>query len=127
MKRQIRRGVYETNSSSTHSITMMMKDDYDNWKDSGKYKFTEQYAFYGEENKPVLNQLYDKDEVIKYISRCLPCEVDWDDEEIFEEYRKDYGFELPTDENEYLESYYKEFTTPSGEVVVAFGEYGYDG
>lgn len=29
MKRQIRRGVYETNSSSCHSLTMCMESDYD--------------------------------------------------------------------------------------------------
>lgn len=33
MKRQVRNGVFETNSSSTHSITMMMMmKDYDRWK-----------------------------------------------------------------------------------------------
>lgn len=31
MKRQVRREVFETNSSSTHSITMCMKSDYDRW------------------------------------------------------------------------------------------------
>ena len=31
MKRQIRQRVFETNSSSTHSITMCMKSDYDKW------------------------------------------------------------------------------------------------
>ena len=29
--KQIRRNVFETNSSSTHSITMCMKSDYDKW------------------------------------------------------------------------------------------------
>ena len=29
--RQIRKNVFETNSSSTHSITMCMKSDYDKW------------------------------------------------------------------------------------------------
>ena len=32
MKRQIRRGVFETNSSSVHSLTMCMESDYDRWK-----------------------------------------------------------------------------------------------
>lgn len=125
MKRQIRRGVFESNSSSTHSLTMMMKDDYDKWKDSGKYKFTDQYSSYGEKGELILNQLYSKDEVIEFIKSHGYENTDlyWD-EDIFDEYRKEYGFELPDDENEYLESYYKEFTTPSGEVVVAFGQYG---
>ena len=29
MKRQIRRGVYETNSSSTHSLTMCSEEDFE--------------------------------------------------------------------------------------------------
>lgn len=32
MKRQIRCGVFETNSSSTHSICICTKEDYDKWK-----------------------------------------------------------------------------------------------
>lgn len=33
MKKQIRRGVFETNSSSVHSITMCTRSDFDRWKD----------------------------------------------------------------------------------------------
>lgn len=32
MKKQIRRGVFETNSSSVHSLTMCTSSDYDKWK-----------------------------------------------------------------------------------------------
>ena len=32
MLRVIRKGVFETNSSSTHSITMCSKEDYDKWE-----------------------------------------------------------------------------------------------
>jgi len=32
MKRQTRREVFETNSSSVHSITMCMQSDYEKWK-----------------------------------------------------------------------------------------------
>ena len=31
MKRQIRRGVFETNSSSVHSLTMCMESDFNKW------------------------------------------------------------------------------------------------
>lgn len=33
MKMQIRRGVFETNSSSVHSITMCTGSDFDRWTD----------------------------------------------------------------------------------------------
>lgn len=37
MKRQIRRGVYETNSSSTHSITMCSEKEYDEFEKGNMY------------------------------------------------------------------------------------------
>ena len=33
MKRQIRRGVFETNSSSTHSLTMCSEEEFEAWDD----------------------------------------------------------------------------------------------
>lgn len=33
MKLQIRKGVFETNSSSVHCMTMCSKSDFDDWKD----------------------------------------------------------------------------------------------
>ena len=51
-----------------------------------------------------------------------------DEEDIDDEILKDAGFISWEDEgSEYLEGFYQEFTTPSGETIVAFGEYGYDG
>ena len=51
-----------------------------------------------------------------------------DEEEIDNEIMRDMGFISWDDEgSEYLEGFYQEFTTPSGETIVAFGEYGYDG
>ena len=32
IKRQIRHGVFETNSSSTHSLTMCSEEEYETWK-----------------------------------------------------------------------------------------------
>ena len=42
MKRQIRRGVFETNSSSTHSLTMCSEEEFEQWK-KGKVLFDENY------------------------------------------------------------------------------------
>ena len=53
--------------------------------------------------------------------KYLPSEVD-------DEYLREMDFISFDDEgSEYLEGFYEEFTTPSGETIVAFGEYGYDG
>lgn len=123
MKRQIRQSVFETNSSSTHSITMMMKSDYDRWHKEQLYLYSGGYGW--EFSKPVENQLYTRDEAVAFakINRWYK-----DREEFSDETLKDIGFISWDDEgNEYLEGFYEEFTTPSGETIVAFGEYGYDG
>ena len=124
MKRQIRRGVFETNSSSTHSLTMMMKSDYERWHNDKLYLYNG-YGYGWEFNAPVKDKLYTRDEAIKFTksNKWYKDEVEIDDKLLREE-----GFISWDDEgSEYLEGFYKEFTTPSGETIVAFGEYGYDG
>lgn len=123
MKRQIRRGVFETNSSSTHSLTMMMKSDYDRWQREQLYLYEGSYGW--EFKKPVKNNLYTKDEVMEFVKSNKYYHGE---EEIDNEIIRDMGFVSWDDEgSDYLEGFYEEFTTPSGETVVAFGEYGYDG
>lgn len=137
MKRQIRRGCFETNSSSTHSLTIMMKSDFDRWmdaKDDAKlylYDTAYPYDFKDKSKQPEWGKLYTKEEVIHFIEIAEDTKLDPSDEdfdEIFEELRKDYDFKIPEDnEDSNLEYYEDTFTTPSGETVIAFGEYGYDG
>lgn len=124
MKRQIRRGVFETNSSSTHSLTMMMKSDYKRWQTEELYLY-DGSGWGWEFSQPVVNQLYTRDEAVEFVKKNKYYK---DVNEIDDEALRDYDFISWDDEgNEYLESFYQEFTTPSGETIVAFGEYGYDG
>lgn len=123
MKRQIRQGVFETNSSSTHSLTMMMKSDYKRWHNEHLYLYEGGYGW--EFDKPVLNSLYTREEVEKFVksNKYYNSGIELDYEMI-----RDMGFISWDDEgSDYLEGFYEEFTTPSGETIVAFGEYGYDG
>lgn len=123
MKRQIRRGVFETNSSSTHSLTMMMKSDYDRWHKEKLYLYEGGYGW--EFDSPNRNELYTKDEAIKFAKKNRYYK---DESEFDNEILRDIGFISWDDEgSEYLEGFYSEFTTPSGETIVAFGEYGYNG
>ena len=124
MKRQIRQGVFETNSSSTHSLTMMMKSDYKRWENENLYLFNG-YTYGWDFNKPVRNSLYTRDEAVAFVKNSRYYHVG---SEIDEQYLREMDFIYFNDKgSEYLESFYKEFTTPSGETIVAFGEYGYDG
>ena len=99
MKRQVRRGVFETNSSSVHSITMCTGSDYDKWKNG----------------ELVWNRW--KDELVP-ITPEIQASLDEDEREYYTyEQFGDYDY---IDYETFEESY----KTPSGEEVVAFGYYG---
>lgn len=108
--RTIRRGVFETNSSSVHSMTMCSKSEYDKWK-----------------NGEVYYNLW---------RRCfVPC----DEEEngvpyckMTDDTRRDYGI-LTIEEydayidDSYYESFYRTYTASNDEEIIAFGFFGRDG
>lgn len=133
MKRQIRRGVFETNSSSVHSITMCLKKDYDRWKKEELFLFTGSDWCYPVYKKPQRGCFYTKEEAIEFekLSKYAPSDYfEWDNEEaVLEmlhgnewldfEYWTYYGCN-------YYETFEDEFTTPGGETIVAFGYYGHD-
>lgn len=83
MKRQIRRGVFETNSSSTHSITMCMKSDYDRWSNGEGFFYTGSDFGYPDNKTPQKGHFYTKDEVIDFLKvyKYCPDNVDWEDED----------------------------------------------
>lgn len=99
MKIKIRKNVFESNSSSTHSLTMVMKSEFDKWV-SGELV----YDRWNEELVPVTDET-ENDEDKSYLTYDQFCRWDyWD-----------------------YETFVKEFTMPSGETVVSFGYYGWDG
>lgn len=122
---QIRRNVFETNSSSTHSITMCMKSDYDLWV-KNKVWFHDNYK----------GEFLTWEEVLKLKS------IDIDDiETLKQDYKEGYTErveDMLADYDVYsynswrdqkkpeLERFKDEFTTPSSETIVAFGYYGDD-
>lgn len=135
---KIRRGVFETNSSSTHSLTMMMKEDYLRWKD-GNYMYTEREGCLcpiNPELTPIEGVVYTPEEVCAFLmndkyfvkhNEALGITEAPTPETLAQYEPYEYGFDTINDESDYLDSYYDEFTTPNGETVVAFGEYGYNG
>lgn len=101
MKRQIRREVFETNSSSVHSLTMCTKSDYDKWKNDELV-----WSRWGDELVPVTDK----------IKRSMDNgERDYLTYDQFNDY----------DYIEY-ETFLETFTTPKGETVCGFGYYGHD-
>lgn len=122
----IRRGCFETNSSSVHSITMCMKKDYVEFTRGDKYLI----KWYSAPKK-----FMTFDEVIRWVAdtRKLDCDAVEElnkmytnkDLEGVADYLRDYGiYSSSTYEDNDYEGFYEEFTTPDGETVVSFGYYG---
>ena len=137
MKRQIRRGVYETNSSSTHSLTMCSEEEFEQWK-RGEILFDE----WGSETFVKANNLSVEDKkytAMDYENHKDEFSKDWTDlsESAKEKYYTKYAKEnniIDEDAKTYeewqysgLETFVDRYTSKSGDKIVAFGKYGYDG
>lgn len=120
MKRQIRTNVFETNSSSVHSLTMCTQEEYDKWEkgemwfDGCNHKFI---APFDPEEKYA-------DDFKKYPSIAK--------KELIDDNMMNDGIYRNADEyyernGEYMEPFEEYYTTPGGEHIVAFGYSGYDG
>ena len=126
---QIWQGVFETNSSSTHSITIASESDFDKWKNGDVYL---NEGWWSGSNNPNEDKTFlTNDEAINLLESCEYYKgnenlSDMSDAEINEMFR---NWEIYTFENywsDYLENYEERYTTEHGDVVVAFGQYGYD-
>ena len=101
MKRQIRHGVFETNSSSVHSLTMCMESDFNKWV-AGELVWSR----WGDELVPITDEIkksMEEDER-EYLTYEQFNDYDYIDYETFED----------------------SYTTPNGETVKSFGYYGHD-
>lgn len=135
MKRQVRFGVFETNSSSTHSLVICDKETFDKWKngellfDRWEEEFKEKYQLTNKDKERAKG--YYNDNKNKFWK-------DWEDlgdEEKDEWYTKfayennliDEDLVSYDDYGKDLEYFQEDYTTKSGDKIVVFGEYGYDG
>ena len=102
---KIRYGVYETNSSSTHSITIATKDEFQRFEDGELILCNHNH------------KLVEKKKVCKcpeqneYECECL----------------ENYSTYSQFCNHEHLETFEESHTTKSGDEIVVFGKYGYDG
>ncbi len=106
--KQIRKSVFETNSSSTHTLTMCTKEEYDDWK-NGKLLFD----IYHKKFVPLL------EEQETYIPGYIKKNGLMNNVVTYQEWLDSYDY--------YLNIFYREYTTKNNEKIVAFGAYGYDG
>ena len=104
---QIRRNVFETNSSSTHSITICTEDEYEMWKRGEIYWYR-----WGE-------NFVSKEEVEEGFNKSRHNDFN---DYLYEESL--YTFDSYDDIE--LEKYEEHHTTKSGDKIVVFGYYGQD-
>ena len=110
-KIQVRKGLFETNSSSVHTLVMCDESDYDKWK-NGEFVFDNYFG----KLIPVTDNEYVKWSKMSNIEKeNRYCEDDYlTFDEFFEHYESLY------------ETFEESYTTPNGETVIAFGYYGND-
>ena len=124
MKKQIRTGVFETNSSSTHTLTICTKKEFDDWR-AGKVVYNK----WGEDFEPVPAEPTEEE-----LEEFYPGYKDLNPDEK-EDVGYDWKKEMHPDllsyddwgKDEYLESYQESYTTEHGDEIVVFGMYGYEG
>lgn len=120
----IRRGVFETNSSSTHSIAILTEEENQQWLkgDILRYRWSDEFITKEEYAKKFegLKQQYSKE-------NNIPIE-DVDDYDVQEYFYDDiaYNFEDYNDIME-LESDVTKYTTKNGERLIIRCWYGYEG
>lgn len=122
---QTRFGVFETNSSSTHTLCIVSDDEYKKLvsgelfiEDYGEEVYTREEAIDKaiERNNRYGSRKYGREEVASM------------EEEDFLAFLKDMDIVQFDDwGSEYLEFFEEKYTTPSGDKIVVFGQYGYDG
>lgn len=126
--RTVRRGTFETNSSSTHSITMCMESDYEKWKNGEMY--------WHRWNDELVSKEEVEKEMAKLREEFIADNPDFDEnnekwKEKLEQYiNEDKTYYTYEEFNDYdyieYETFVDTFETPQGEKVVSFGYYGSD-
>ena len=147
---QVRQGVFETNSSSTHTLTICSKDDFDKWKhgevfwlDNDWHKLDTDKNFVTPEELEELAEKYNEEQQERIDSgdkfaKVIDIDKVLNERRDYDSYYDSYwdtersSLEAYTMDDWYtryvdLETYSQSFTSPSGDEMVAFGAFGYDG
>lgn len=118
MKRVTRYGVFETNSSNTHAMTIFTKEDYERYKND-KSLFASKRG-----NNGVFTEEELREKALKEYREYGHRYTD-DFNEYFEDWICDEGYCTYGDFFEDLEVDKTEYTSPSGDELVMLCRYGY--
>ncbi len=137
--RQIRRNVFETNSSSTHSISITTKKMFEDWK-QGKVKYNKWADTWLTAKELTEGDI--KNCIEEYMSNKPSYYKNWDDLDEKDKQRELEAYAgkyLDTSDNGYTYLEYRDsisgdceysckcYTTEHGDEIVVFGYGGYDG
>lgn len=138
---QIRPGVFETNSSSTHSLNICKKSDYLEWVNNPDIVYVgESWRFGPSEfnDREFVTRQEIVDRAIAYNRENGDCKYPETIEEWFKEAddwwrineaveNEIYTFEDWNQNNEDLTTFEYSYTSEHGDEIEVFGAYGYDG
>lgn len=127
----IRQNVFETNSSSTHSMTIMDVYDYERWK-------KEEDSCYDENNRKIISldqrTAMIKKDIIDYRKKYHPDKLlDFVTDDDVNDWLNDNYYDYPLTYSEYINDYQSDleidinhYTTQSNDKIVIICKYGYD-
>ena len=136
MKRQVRYGTWETNSSSTHVLHICSKDEFEKWQNGEVIfdRWNEEFITPSDVTVEMqdLEEFYSRKHKDPYVKKFL--ELDEDEiNQLRKEYIKDNELEAngltysDWKHDDYLDTFTERYTSKHGDEIVIFGKYGYDG
>ena len=120
---QIRQNIFETNSSSIHTMTITDNDTYEKWI-NGELLYIDEDEYWCLGNTDFNSEKEDfvsKERAVDLYEQIIKDEYRPDFKEIFKTYSQWF------DSFDELYSYKTNYTTKSGEKIVVFGKHGYCG
>lgn len=120
---QVRQGVFETNSSSVHSIAICTKNEFNAWRNGELYRND---GWWRDSILPYAKKDFiTKDEAMNLISNSFDYRPINEGEDVGE-YFKEYEIYNYENWGSYYETDVTHYTTPNGEEIVAVCYYGYN-
>lgn len=109
---QVRKGLFETNSSSVHTLVMCGDSDYDKWKNGEMvYDYQEEKLIPSTDSNYVeWTKMTDEEKENKWLQ---------DNYFTYDEFFDNWDA-IP------YERFVRPYTTPNGEKIIAFGYFGHD-
>ena len=120
---QVRNGVFETNSSSTHSIAICTKNEFDAWR-GGEIYINE--GWWSSSNSQYKNKRFLTENEARALIMSSSFYRPMEDDESLDHYFREFEIYSYEDWGSEYESDVTRYTTPGGEEIVAVCYYGYN-